>query len=148
MKAVRKNSLFTYRWLMLGSAIALVPLGYFIRFRGPGPEWLDDALGGAIYEMFWIALGLGIWPRVAPLKMAAIIGIATCALEFLQLWHPPILQTLRATLPGRLVLGTSFSWVDFPAYLGGCLLGYGWGRMLRAKNPRLPHGSLPETPFR
>ncbi len=43
----------------------------------------------------------------------------TCVIEFLQLWHPSWLQTIRATRPGRLVLGTHFSWWDFPAYFVG-----------------------------
>ncbi|WP_404783194.1 DUF2809 domain-containing protein [Altericista sp. CCNU0014] len=141
MKTLRKNPFRSYRLTMLGSAIALVPLGYLLRFYGPGPAWLDDALGSAIYEIFWIALGLGIWPNVAPLKIAAIIGIATCALEILQLWHPPFLQALRATLPGRLILGTTFSWRDFPAYLGGSIVGYGWGRS------RLPRRAPSQTPL-
>lgn len=135
MPASRNNAFKTYRLLMFGSAIALVPLGYFVRFHGSGPEWLNDGLGSVIYEMFWIALFLGTWPRIPPLKIAATVGIATCALEFLQLWHPSLLQTIRATLPGRLILGTSFSWFDFPAYLGGSTLGYLWTRSLQPRKP-------------
>jgi Protein of unknown function (DUF2809) len=127
---VRQKTFCTYRWRMLGSAIALIPLGYFIRFHGPGPAWLNDALGSVMYEMFWITLGLGIWPKIRPLHMAAAVGVATSLLEFLQLWHPPLLQVLRQTLLGRLVLGTTFSWLDFPAYVGGSVLGFLWGQAL------------------
>jgi hypothetical protein len=133
MPAFRNNAFTTYRFLMFGTAIALIPLGYFIRFYGSGSEWLNDALGSIIYEMFWSALGLGIWPKIPPLRMAVAVGLSTCVLEFLQLWHPPLLQTLRATLPGRLILGTSFSWFDFPAYLGGSILGYLWTQSLRPR---------------
>jgi Protein of unknown function (DUF2809) len=132
----RRNTFVTYRWRMLGSAIALVPIGYFIRFYGPGPEWLNDTLGSVMYEMFWITLGLGIWPKIPPLQMAVAVGVATSLLEFLQLWHPPLLQALRHTLPGRLILGTNFSWLDFPAYAGGSVLGFWWGRSILP--PRLP----------
>lgn len=123
------------RWILLGSAIALVPIGYFIRFYGSMPEWLNDALGSIIYEMFWITLLLGIWPKVSPIKISIIVGLATCTLEFLQLWHLPLLQMIRATLPGRLVLGTHFSWLDFPAYLGGCMLGYRWSKTCLSRKP-------------
>jgi Protein of unknown function (DUF2809) len=135
MSAFRKNAVATYRLRMLGSAIALVPLGYFIRFHGSAPEWLNDALGSVIYEMFWITLFSGILPKIAPLKIAMTVGLTTSALEFLQLWHPPLLQIARATLPGRLVLGTTFSWLDFPAYLGGSTLGYLWTQLCLPRRP-------------
>jgi hypothetical protein len=137
----RQKTFVTYRWRMLGSAISLIPLGYFIRFYGPGPEWLNDALGSVLYEMFWITLGLGIWPKRPPLQMAVAVGVATSLLEFLQLWHPPLLQSLRHTLLGRLVLGTTFSWLDFPAYAGGSTLGFLWGRLL------LPHRLTAQKPI-
>jgi Protein of unknown function (DUF2809) len=130
MKALKNRHFVFYRMKMLGSAIALIPLGYFIRFYGPGPAWLNDALGSVMYEMFWITLGLGIWPQMPPLHMAVAVGITTSLLEFLQLWHPPLLQALRQTLLGRLILGTTFHWLDFPAYAGGSILGWWWGRVL------------------
>ncbi len=131
----RKNIFDTYRLRMVGSVIALIPLGYFIRFHGLGPEWLNDFLGSVMYEMFWISLFLGIWPKVQPLKVAVTVCLATCSLEFLQLWHPPLLQALRANLLGRLILGTTFSWADFPAYFAGSGLGFWLGRLLRSHKP-------------
>ena len=57
-----------------------------------------------------------------PRKAAALAFLLTCALEFLQMWQAPWLVALRRTLPGRLILGTHFSWPDFPPYaLGGLL---------------------------
>jgi hypothetical protein len=131
----RKNIFDTYRLRMVGSVIALIPLGYFIRFHGLGPEWLNDFLGSVMYEMFWISLFLGIWPKVQPLKVAVTVCLATCSLEFLQLWHPPVLQALRAHLLGRLILGTTFSWADFLAYFAGSGLGFWLGRLLRSHKP-------------
>ncbi len=46
----------------------------------------------------------------------------TCGLEFLQLWHPPILEQIRSTFIGRASLGTTFSWWDEPHYVLGCVL--------------------------
>lgn len=37
----------------------------------------------------------------------------TCMLEFLHLWHPPILEEFKATFVGRLLIGTTFSWENF-----------------------------------
>ncbi len=122
--------LSTYQLRLWISASALIPIGYWVRFHGFGPNEIKDALGSIAYEMFWIALGLACWPKVSPLKMSNGVFLLTCGLEFLQLWQPPLLQALRATLPGRLILGSTFSWSDFPAYGIGSLLGYLWVRFL------------------
>jgi hypothetical protein len=65
-----------------------------------------------------------IWPRLAPGWVALGVLVATCLLEVLQLWQPAWLQAVRATLPGRLVLGSTFSPSDFWYYLIGA--GLGW----------------------
>jgi hypothetical protein len=49
---------------------------------------------------------------------------------FLQLWHPPLLEQIRATLIGKLLLGTTFVWWDFPHYILGCIFGWLWLRQL------------------
>jgi hypothetical protein len=48
----------------------------------------------------------------------------TCAIEFLQLWHQPVLDSFRSTVLGKLLLGTTFSWWDFPHYAVGCIIGW------------------------
>jgi Protein of unknown function (DUF2809) len=126
-----RQKLTRYRLSLLLSAGAAVILGYLVRFHGPGPEWLNDGLGSVAYEMFWIVLVLFCFPKASPLKVSIGVFAITCGLEVLQLWKPPFLETLRATLPGRLVLGNTFSWTDFPAYMIGSGLGYGWSEMLR-----------------
>jgi Protein of unknown function (DUF2809) len=117
---------FRYRLALLLSAIASVILGYAMRFHGPGPEWFNDGFGSVAYEIFWIVLVLFCFPKVPPLWGAIGVLVATCALEVLQLWKAPFLASMRATLPGRLILGTTFNWGDFPAYSVGCSFGYGW----------------------
>lgn len=118
---------------LLFSAGASVVLGYFVRFHGPGPEWLNDGLGSVFYELFWIVLFLFCFPKVAPVKAAIGVFIITCGLEVLQLWQTPLLTSLRATLPGRLILGSTFSWEDFPAYGIGSSLGYWLSETLRRR---------------
>lgn len=120
----------TYRLRLLISAIALVPMGYWVRFYGFGPSELKDAFGSIVYEMFWITLGLTCWPNVSRLKMSIGVFLLTCGIEFLQLWQPPFLQAIRATLPGRLVLGNTFSGSDFLAYGIGSFSGYFWVKFL------------------
>jgi hypothetical protein len=43
--------------------------------------------------------------------------------EFLQLYHAPCIDAIRATRPGRLVLGTTFNAPDLLAYPVGIALG-------------------------
>ncbi len=127
-----RPSLLAYRLALLLSLIIIVPLGYWVRFRGVFPEWLNDALGSVAYEIFWILLVALLLPRVAIERVAVGVCLATCAIEFLQLYQPDWLQAIRRTLPGRLILGNQFSWADFPPYLLGSLAGLGWVRAVRS----------------
>jgi Protein of unknown function (DUF2809) len=125
-----------YRLAAVVTMAAVVPMGYWVRFHGPGPEWLNDALGSVAYEVFWIALFWGCFVGRtfgvgrSPFRISFAVFLATCGLEFLQLWQPPVLQALRATIPGRLVLGNTFGWTDFPPYMAGSALGYFWVKFL------------------
>jgi hypothetical protein len=125
-----------YRLAAVATMVAVVLMGYWVRFHGPGPEWLNDALGSVAYEVFWIALFWGCFVGQtlgggrSPFRISFAVLLATCGLEFLQLWQPPMLQALRATIPGRLVLGNTFGWTDFPPYILGSVLGYLWVQLL------------------
>ncbi len=124
---------FKYRILLLVSMIIIVPLGYIVRFsQGLNPPWLHDALGSVAYEIFWILLFNFLLPKISPWRIAIAVCIATCGIEFLQLWKPPFLQAARSTLPGRLVLGNSFTWTDFPVYFFGSFLGWLWLRLIKS----------------
>ncbi|WP_299491391.1 DUF2809 domain-containing protein [Acaryochloris sp. IP29b_bin.137] len=94
------------------------------RYRGLRQAWLNKAFAGIPHEIFWILVGAYIWPAVSPEWIAIAVCLTTCGLEFLQLWQPAWLQAIRATLLGRLVLGNTFSWEDFPYYFVGS--GLGW----------------------
>ena len=116
---------FKYRLVLLVSMIIIVPFGYIVRFsQGLNPAWLHDVLGSIAYEIFWILLFAFILPKVSPLRIAIGVCIATCAIEFLQLWKAPFLEAARKTLPGRLVLGNTFIWADFPVYFIGRFFGW------------------------
>ncbi|MBD2092286.1 DUF2809 domain-containing protein [Microcoleus sp. FACHB-1515] len=132
------QQLWQFRVALLVSIGVVVPLGYWVRFTPAGEwGWLSDALGSVAYEVFWILLILLCWPRGSIAKAAIAVCLATCAIEFLQLWQAPFLQAvrwlrrLRATRPGCLILGNTFSWADFPAYALGSWVGYGWAKTLQ-----------------
>lgn len=125
---IQPHRVFKYRIALLISMLIIVPLGYIVRFHGAAPEWLNDLFGSIAYEIFWILLVAFLFPKASPLWAAVGVCLATCVIEFLQLWQPPFLQAIRATLPGRLILGNTFNWSDFPAYFIGSFLGWVWMR--------------------
>jgi hypothetical protein len=119
------GSLGAYRRVLLWSFGAITLLGTLGKFYpGPGSSWLNNSFGGVPYVILFMALVALIWPRLAPGWVALGVLVATCLLEVLQLWQPAWLQAVRATLPGRLVLGSTFSPSDFWYYLIGA--GLGW----------------------
>ena len=89
-------------------------------FRGrPGDFFLTPAQSGG-----WKAA-----------RIALAVLIATCILEFLQLWHPPLLEWLRSFFIGRTILGSYFDWSDFPYYFIGSALGWLWLRVIGRRQP-------------
>jgi hypothetical protein len=113
----------------------LVPLGLFTkRYTGPAAPWVADNLGGVLYVLFWILLALAAVPRLSPGRVALTVLAITCALELLQLSHPPWLQAIRGTFIGHALLGNTFAWLDFPHYVAGALLGWGIGRRLARRH--------------
>jgi hypothetical protein len=109
------------------SILIIVPLGFYTKFYdGPAREWVNDSLGGLFYEIFWCLIVFLILPKAKAWKIALGVFAATCILEILQLWHPPILEALRSYFIGRTVLGNSFSISDFFYYVAGSLLGWWW----------------------
>jgi len=113
------------QWRHLALASLCIPLGLLAKQRHPVvPEWISHNFAGAIYVMWWCFLAHALLPRTKATTVAAWVLAATCVIEFAQLWHPPFLTSLRATLPGRLVLGNSFAWDDFPFYFAGAAVSW------------------------
>lgn len=121
------------RFHLILSVVALIPLGLWVRFQGPGLEWLNDAFGSILYELFWIGLVATIWPYWPPAWIAVGVCLVTCVLKAMQLLDWPLLQALQATWPGRLILGNTFTWSDFPPYFIGSSLGWVWLRTITLK---------------
>lgn len=114
-----------YRIRLLFMILLITPLGFASKFYGgPFEAWVNDSLGGVLYEIFWCFATAFFLPKVRPQKIALWVFITTCFLEVLQLWHPPFLTVIRSHFIGQTLLGTSFSWLDFPHYAAGCVLGW------------------------
>ncbi|MDX2241883.1 MAG: DUF2809 domain-containing protein [Leptolyngbyaceae cyanobacterium bins.302] len=131
------QSLTRYRLALLISILIIVPAGYLIRFAGN--EWWHDFLGSVTYEIFWVLLVALFLPRVALWKVAIAVLLTTCLIEFLQLWQNPAYLALKATFIGRLVLGNTFLWADFPSYFVGTFVGWLWARSLQQRFMKANH---------
>jgi hypothetical protein len=112
------------RVLLLFIAFGLVMAGLWLRFDAPIPPFLRDASGGVTYVLVFILVFGSVTPRASSFAIATAVLVVTCCLEFLQLWHPLWLEACRRTVPGRLLLGTTFEWNDFPPYFLGAALGW------------------------
>ena len=89
------------------------------------PPWWRGHGGGIPYVLFWIFLAFLVWPaRKHALRICVAVVLVTTALEFLQLWNPEPLATIRSTRFGVALLGNSFDWADIPPYFVGGLIGY------------------------
>ena len=89
----------------------------------PLPQWLSNSGGDALWALM-VFVGFGfLLPRASTLVVALLALTFAWGVEFFQLYHAPWLDAVRATLPGRLVLGNTFNWPDLPAYAVGIVLG-------------------------
>lgn len=114
------------------SLLVVTPLGFLCKiYTGVFAGWVQNSLAGVFYEIFWCLIVFFISPKEKSIPaIAAGVFLGTALLEILQLWHPPFLELIRSHFLGRSLLGTSFSWWDFPHYLVGSLMGGGWLKWL------------------
>ena len=108
--------------------LIVIAMGFFFKYySGIGHQWLNNYGAAIFYELFWCLFAFGFFiSKKAVIQIPIWVFILTCIIEFLQLWHPPLLEAIRATLIGKLLLGTTFAWWDFPHYLLGSIFGWLW----------------------
>lgn len=111
------------------AALAVLALGLLVRFSPWVPAPIRDPAGGVAYTLLVAILLHTAGCRAAGAAGGAFLFSAT--VEALQAWHAPWLDAVRATLPGRLVLGTTFDAHDFLAYAFGAALAWGALRYAR-----------------
>lgn len=91
------------------------------------PQFLPAALGKYPGDALWalmVFLGFGFWFCRTPTIVVALIAFSfSVAIEVSQLYHAPWIDSVRTTIPGRLILGSGFAWADIAAYAAGILLG-------------------------
>ena len=128
------------RLIYIACLAVVTPLGFATKFSsGPGASWLLSSAGGSLYATFWILFVCVAAPTLSSRSAATGVFLVICALEILQLWHPPFLQPVRSTFIGQAILGDTFDWSDFPYYTVGALTGYLLVKRVQSRNPeRLP----------
>jgi hypothetical protein len=128
----RKRIVGDRHWLVILSLLSVTFLGLSSKFyRGFARSWVNDYAAGIWYEVFWCLLAFWFVRQKSAIVLIPLgVFALTCLLEFLQLWHPPLLELARSPLIGRFLLGTTFSWWDFPHYAIGSLLGWLWLRQI------------------
>lgn len=110
----------------LATMTVIIPLGFCTKFyAGPWEHWVNNSLGGVLYVIFWSLLLCLLLPRINRWKVTVAVFMITCALEFLQLWHPDFLEWVRSSFIGATLIGNSFVWSDLLYYLFGFLSSLG-----------------------
>jgi hypothetical protein len=72
-----------------------------------------------LYVVFWTLAAMFVRPAWRPPRVAALVLLATCAVEVLQLCRWP--AGFRATLLGGALLGSEFDPWDFAGYAVGAV---------------------------
>lgn len=112
------------RVLYAGLALAVVMCGLLWRSGlTPLPQWLSNNGGDTLWALM-VFVGFGFLLPRASTGMIALTALAfSWGVEFSQLYHAPWIDAIRATLPGKLVLGNTFNWADLVAYALGIAAG-------------------------
>lgn len=119
---MKKQKHFIWAVLIL---ILIIPLGFYTKiYSGAGHVWINNKLGGVFYEIFWCILFFILLPKSKPKHIAIGVFAFTCLIEFMQLLDSSFLVFLRSNFIGRTIIGSSFSWTDFPYYIIGSVLGF------------------------
>ena len=100
----------------LGFVTKLLPV-----FEG---TWVANNLSGLFYVTELCLVVYIVFPGNPAFIYGLVAFLLTSILEFLQLWEPQFLMSIRGSFVGHTILGSSFSWMDFLFYLGGALLGW------------------------
>jgi hypothetical protein len=118
-------------------ALAVIAAGLLWRADSmPLPPLLSKYGGDALWALMGFT-GFGfLLPRASTRTLALLALCFAWSVEFSQLYRAPWLDAVRATLPGRLVLGNTFNWPDLPAYALGVGLGAWLERRFRKADER------------
>lgn len=103
--------------------LVVIPFGLATRKWGADlPVFIADNAGDALWTVavyLTVAIGFPRWRSVAVGCVALAISFGV---EFSQLIDVDWLNALRKTLPGKLLLGAGFLWIDLVRYTVGAVV--------------------------
>lgn len=115
-----KNIFFAIVFLII-----IVPLGFYSKlYSGVGEQFINNKLSGVFYEVFWCLVFYILFPKSKSIKIVIWVFVFTCLLEFVQLVNADYLDLIRSNFIGQTIIGSSFSWSDFPFYILGSVIAY------------------------
>ncbi|HRH61027.1 MAG TPA: DUF2809 domain-containing protein [Chitinophagaceae bacterium] len=92
------------------------------------PEWFHPLVvkygGDTIWSGDFLLLLRIIFPKTSLYKLAVCNYVLGVLDELSQLWNTPLLNEIRATKIGKLMLGVGFVWSDLICYAAGTLLAW------------------------
>jgi hypothetical protein len=97
------------------------------------PRFVSEYAGDALYATLVFFVLAFVVPRWRGAILAGSAFALSCMVEASQCSDAAWLKAIRARKLGRLVLGTTFVWSDFPCYAAGALLAFGLDRALFAR---------------
>ena len=100
--------------------LGVLALGYASRrYAHYLPAPIQKRTGDALWASAVFVICSLIRPKCSTLKLAAVALLISFAVEFSQRYHAPWLDHLRSYTLGKLILGTTFFWLDLVAYIVG-----------------------------
>jgi hypothetical protein len=111
------------RKVLFLTAALVIAVGLTTRL--PGIDWSPQTakyLGSVLWGVMVYCLTGGLWRRLRASRVALLASCIAAAVEFSQLWHVPLLDSIRRTSLGVLLIGRFFAWADIAAYLIGITL--------------------------
>jgi len=111
-------------------AIGTIAVGLIVHSSGRFlPQAVRDVLGDALWAMM-IVWWMGVLAPRLPLRTRALASFAICvAVELSQRIHTPLLDGLRQTTLGHLVLGSDYDLRDLFSYAAGVVAAAGLARV-------------------
>ncbi len=124
LTAVREKDEKRSRFVYAASAGTVIVIGLVVHSRIILLQpMLRKYLGDALWATMVFFL-FGFFLNGASTFTVALFAFCFAALiEVSQLYHSPWIDSIRGTVPGRLVLGSTFNWPDLVAYAIGVGLG-------------------------
>ena len=102
-----------------------IMLGLLVRLKKAWfPDVVNAYLGDVLYAFMMFYIVSFIAPDKKPEYKGGVALLVCYCIELGQLYRADWINAVRATLPGRLILGSGFLWSDLLAYFIGVCAAY------------------------